>query len=722
MAAARRHRPRVFIETPLGRKVTFDVFLDPLADFLASKHATEKPNSPPGDLAHLIDLLEPRDLALCVLTPLLHSIWRHEWDQDEDPARALCQNIGEHLRDRLAAERAFWTRIDERKTNGRGGRAQAWKYLGPDWDPPHCVKAGHWLMQCAMSLDYFDYDDDGFPKIADHWKSDVDRIREGLLWRDPVLLPHKTPPPDWTGWRAEYGDKLQKNFVRDWHPETKKSIEGAFRDPNFEHARGVSALQRVPFRIDTQMLGLVSRRAADVMNVNGRRDAKQRRADKELVAYDASVANWVASDPFHLTYNCDTRGRVYPIPHFNYGREDHVRALFKFANGTRLFPCDLKWLEIHCANCQGDTDKDPWEVRINWAKENRTLIQKIATDPEGTFNLWYKADKPFRYVAACRELAAAWADPGNFITHLPIAFDGSANGIQHLALIIRDADAGRKVNLTNLEKPQDVYGEVVAKVRSAIEADSGEWAEFWRNRFDCLSNKKIRKLIKTPAMTFAYNVTPYGMADQIKAIYPEISQEEPPEGRARFYLADRIREACKEVLPGPAEVMEYICSLAGHCADEDRPLEWTSPTGFPICIRHQKPKLDRVRLVANGRRVEYRVANGHEPGIVKLEARNAAAPNFVHSLDASHLIRTVNAAVSEGITDIVTVHDSFSCLAPQAQRFNQLIRRELLLMYASSDMLHRLRYQNVRDLDAFPLPEFGELDVIGLQDAEYSFS
>jgi hypothetical protein len=37
-----------------------------------------------------------------------------------------------------------------------------------------------------------------------------------LLWRDPVLLPHKTPPPDWTAWRAEYGDKLQKNFVRDW--------------------------------------------------------------------------------------------------------------------------------------------------------------------------------------------------------------------------------------------------------------------------------------------------------------------------------------------------------------------------------------------------------------------------------------------------------------------------------------------------------------------------
>ena len=63
------------------------------------------------------------------------------------------------------------------------------------------------------------------------------------------------------------------------------------------------------------------------MNVNGKRDAKQRRADKELVAYDASVANWLASDPFHLTYNCDTRGRVYPIPHFNYGSRPRPEVL-----------------------------------------------------------------------------------------------------------------------------------------------------------------------------------------------------------------------------------------------------------------------------------------------------------------------------------------------------------------------------------------------------------
>jgi hypothetical protein len=54
--------------------------------------------------------------------------------------------------------------------------------------------------------------------------------------------------------------------------------------------------------------------------------------------------------PFYLTYNCDKRGRVYPIPHFNYGREDHVRALFNFKNGARAGEYGRYWLEVRRTN------------------------------------------------------------------------------------------------------------------------------------------------------------------------------------------------------------------------------------------------------------------------------------------------------------------------------------------------------------------------------------
>jgi hypothetical protein len=107
------------------------------------------------------------------------------------------------------------------------------------------VRVAHWLLQCALSLDLFDLNAAGFPIIAAKWQGDVDKIRADMLRRDQAHLPHTRPPPDWTGWRAQYHDHLSVTFVRDWRPQTKTAIEVAFQN-DFEHARAVNALQRVP--------------------------------------------------------------------------------------------------------------------------------------------------------------------------------------------------------------------------------------------------------------------------------------------------------------------------------------------------------------------------------------------------------------------------------------------------------------------------------------------
>ena len=60
---------------------------------------------------------------------------------------------------------------------------------------------------------------------------------------------------------------------------------------------------------------------------------------------------------------------------------------------------------------------------------------------------------------------------------------------------------------------------------------------------------------------------------------------------------------------------------------------------------------------------------GRSDAVDKKKARSGVAPDFVHACDAAHLMMTVNAAAEEGITNIVTVHDSFGCLAPRAERF-----------------------------------------------------
>lgn len=133
-----------------------------------------------------------------------------------------------------------------------------------------------------------------------------------------------------------------------------------------------------------------------------------------------------------------------------------------------------------------------------------------------------------------------------------------------------------------------------------------------------------------------------------------------------------------------------------------------------------------------GVRVEYTVADGWSSDILKDKARSSAPANFVHSRDAAHLIRGVNGAVREGITNVVCVHDCFGTTAARSQRFQLILRRELALTYAgaiwpgprrkslSHNPLAQLRTWNAGE-DYPPPPEQGTLDPIEVGNAEYPF-
>jgi DNA-directed RNA polymerase len=173
-------------------------------------------------------------------------------------------------------------------------------------------------------------------------------------------------------------------------------------------------------------------------------------------------------------------------------------------------------------------------------------------------------------------------------------------------------------------------------------------------------------------MTFAYSVTPRGARDQILEVLREGGSNDWQADYERAkYLASHVMAACRAVPRRPAEVMEYIQSLAAYRADRRLPFEWTTPTGFPWSSTYFEQ-----RIVLRGERFTHAdFVVGHDPHrIRKQKSMNAAAPNVAHALDASHAIRTINDAVANGINNIALVHDSFACLAPGATRLHQILR------------------------------------------------
>jgi len=211
-------------------------------------------------------------------------------------------------------------------------------------------------------------------------------------------------------------------------------------------------------------------------------------------------------------------------------------------------------------------------------------------------------------------------------------------------------------------------------------------------------------------MTFAYSATLDGMKDQI---------EEVENGGDAFFLAQYVMRACKEILRQPAKAMEFIRELAKECADKGKVLELTTPTGFPWANRYHKPKTKIVELELGGVRVRHKVADGYNPGILKEECMDSASPNLVHSLDASHLINVILAAVGEGITSVAVVHDCFGCHAPNVTRMHKIIRAEMAKLYSGRDVLAELRAAAKSSL---PLPARGTLDPREVQLSTYAFA
>jgi DNA-directed RNA polymerase len=484
----RRARNRPYVGGDLGRSVCEQV-LPALADWMFSPAAPEYPEW----LSPFIDVLEHQEWALVALAPLLDQI-DEGWDRDDRSARMkTCLAIGRTLRDKLEMKLLKGRDPDayDRVMASDNKHRAIHRHRQLNWTDLECVEAGNWLLDCATSLDFFDLDEDGYPKIEDKHQAALDKLREELIERNPVYLPLFEPPRPWTDWDVG-GGPMPSTFVRDSHPATEKAIREAFARrcgndalhaqrtgdktvPGFSHVDGVNHLQAVPWRINEPMLKVVRRFAGiapdDTWGGVGKR------VSRNQVWRDLATAKYLAGRPFWVDVNCDFRGRLYGIPHFNFMREDHVRSLFLFDQGMPIGD-DGYWLMVHIANSfdEGDGDasigKRSWDVRVAWTVKHRDMIVRTARNPEDTIDWWRKADAPFSFVAACMEWVAASEDRG-YISRLPITLDATCNGVQHLAMLSRDEHAGLLTNLVPTLVPVDT-----ARAK-AIEEQQDKFQRLW---------------------------------------------------------------------------------------------------------------------------------------------------------------------------------------------------------------------------------------------------
>jgi DNA-directed RNA polymerase len=659
------------------------------------------------------------------------------WFEEQDPE--LLKRI----------QRKYWnstTGTDQKKTvaqimMGREG------YVWPSWPAPIRARLGGWLLDLVITttgwfesrLTY-----EGRPKLTlieptkAYLQIQGELMDQAMLFA-PMAWPMLIEPNDWTNERAG-GYLLNEvmrghDLVRHGNPSIKQpEIPLGF----------LNRLQKVAYRINPFIYGVAKQLDAkgykldkfkplsaaalwpmptpppDIEeNQEARFQYRKERTEAEnnKKKYERSLhvrttvtldtaSRFVGRDRFFLPWSFDYRGRAYPIPPFLTPHDtDFGKSLIRFADESFITPDAEGWLAFQVATTYG-LDKKPMSDRLEWVKNNLTLIHNIATDPIGYLPEWEAADEPWQFLAACEEYNACLIDCTRHYTGLMVATDATCSGLQILAGLARDKGTAALVNVLPSDAPQDAYKTVLEAMEGIPER---------------LMPYMDRGVSKRSVMTIPYNATIQSSRSYIK----DAVHENMPKDSQGNLLVDRVtseeatalakslRDALNKIAPGCLAVRDWIGKEMSAAIKRGKTeIRWTTPSGFTVVQKRDKLKMKRLDLKLLGR-CQFSVVDSVE-GPDSNKHRASGAPNLIHSLDASLLHLTF----TDFLAPFSVIHDSVLCRATDMSVLSTIVRETYMHLFAEHDYLKDFAQQIGAETDP---PIIGDLEPETVIDSTYFF-
>ena len=574
-------------------------------------------------------------------------------------------------------------------------------------------------------------------RLTDHAYALIDAGHFARQALRPVHMPMLTPPVPWAASGRGGYVRLRVPFVRRRRDvDDVESGEGcAFN--------AVNALSAVPWQINQPMLEVVSAiaeagggvghvpPAADLpfpVKLDDDEASPERLAivrdirkknhgfhsDRATFARMMQIARRVQHrQKIYYPHNLDWRGRVYAIPLFlHHQGHDVARSLLRFASARPLGPRGLEWLKIHASNCWGH-DKVTFSERVKYIDAMTARIVSAASDPLAD-RWWAEAEKPFQFIAACREIAAAIEHGPGYPCQLPVQQDASCSGLQHYAALARDEVGASAVNLLPAARPQDLYSQVAELVAEKVSRDAVAGVELAQR----IDGNVTRKLVKRNVMTMTYGVTLIGMRLQVEEQLEQIGIPRERQFGLGVYISQIVRDVMAQAgCPGAEALMAWLRTAARAISSRGAFVAWTTPLGFRVEQPYRNQRHCQLTTLVN---TMHFYVDKAPPAVRKHVL--GFPPNFVHSLDASHLLMVAAAAQARDM-DLATVHDSYWCHPDRVDEMRQLVKAKFVKMHREPIMEH-LRSELCRstDLDLDPLPAPGSFDVAAVNDSEFALS
>ena len=291
----------------------------------------------------------------------------------------------------------------------------------------------------------------------------------------------------------------------------------------------------------------------------------------------------------------------------------------------------------------------------------------------------------------------------------------------------------------------------MAKVTAALmqqeiaDKENGKYAAF------VLGNKLLnRKIVKRAVMTLPYGSKYQSCHAYIsEALIPSLKALGVDENKCleiARYTSKTIWTAIPLVVQAAREGMSYLQKLARLFSNQTNPITWQTPSGFmvqqsyysvegkriclmtggSIILKNNIPTWETGRDDENRLRLTFQSTNARK--IDPTRQVSGIAPNFIHSLDASHLMMSVCEAKRHSISNFALIHDSLGTHAGLTEDFAKIIRETFYRLYSEYTPLeditkHLLAQIEEPDKEKIPTPPTkGDLDLTKIKEAVYLFA
>lgn len=600
-------------------------------------------------------------------------------------------------------------------------------------------------------------------------------------------LPSETPYAPWQNGRHETGSFMIKTGNKDVLTKVQEDTHPIL----FEC---LNKAQRVGWQVNEEIYDIqkwaLRNKTAAFRDIWEQRNPEAKTTKlREARAISGMAGRFLGKTFYHLYYY-DFRGRRYPTTAYLHEQgTDLARGMLLRADKKQIGKVGFRWLLIAIASSwAGDsgredgrkTDKISLDDRVAWVEDNMEIMLSYAESPKVNQG-WMEADKPWQFLAACIELRNAFAqgDPYEYVSGFECFIDGSNNGSQHLAALVRDEATAPHVNLVPLPLPGDLYKYVADHVWEEIAALNTQFSSrelkeinhyidtlidikkqineaeprsdrrqelvdqllecrrehtylvdlvapvFWARITD---DKHRRKIVKRNVMTLPYGGTPFGLGEQQidDAKKHGIELLLFMEHKWGSFMGRLVYDNCKKSMAKPMELLSVFEAAGKDAEERGEFLSWTVPvTNFPVVQNYVKGKVKKI-WVQYGPPIGKRLSTGYYQNTLQLNIsfiEDVEPTKGKQSQGASpNAIHSLDAAhlamtVAAANFPVTTIHDSYGCLLADMEELFHLVRATFVELY-KTDPLKQLMEDIHGDVTHI---DYGTLDINLIQDSEYAF-